>query len=178
MLLVGAGCVARAKLRVLASTGAKIRVVARHAAEDFEAEAAAAGAELILRAVRPADLAGTHLVVSATNDPEVNARLALEAKRRGIWICAVDDPPSCDAFFASQITAGPLHLALSSHGRLPGLMRALRLALEELMPQDHHDPLRTLAELRRELKRLPDPRRRAEALRALAEGLRAVYLPG
>jgi siroheme synthase-like protein len=177
VLLVGAGSVARDKFRILARTGASIRIVALHAVEGFPEEAAAAGAALILRPLAPADLHGVHLVITATNDPALNAVIAAQARRRGLLVNAVDDPAHCDAFFASQLRLGPLHVALSSDGELPGLVRALRLALEELLPADHHDALADLARLRRDLKRLPDPARRLQALRDLAAGLQAAYLP-
>lgn len=177
VLLVGAGCVARDKFRILARTGAKIHIVALHAVDGFLEEARAASAEVSLRPVHAADLEGVAFVVSATNDAALNAELAAQARERGIWITAVDDPLSCDAFFASQLTVGPLHLALSSDGQLPGLMRALRLCMEDLLPLNHHDALADLIALRTELKRLPDPERRLEALRDLAQGLRRIYLP-
>jgi precorrin-2 dehydrogenase/sirohydrochlorin ferrochelatase len=177
VLLVGAGSVARDKFRILARTGAQIRIVALHAAPGFREEALAAGAELVLRPIRPTDLHGIQLLITATNDPDLNAQLAAEARQRGIWVNAVDDPPSCDAYFASQLHIGPLHLALSSDGELPGLMRALRLCLEELLPESHYDALEALAVLRAKLKQLPDSDLRLRALRDLASGLRHIYLP-
>ncbi len=177
MLLVGAGSVARDKFRILAHTGAQIRVVALHAAPDFRQEIQAAGAQFIRRHVRVSDLHGIQLLITATNDTSLNAKLAAEARWRGIWVNAVDDPSNCDAFFGSQLHLGPLHLALSSDGELPGLLRALRETFEHLLPSGHYGALDELAQIRVELKRLPDPERRRQALQDLSRGLRAAYLP-
>ena len=173
MLLVGGGSVARAKLAALKEAKADLRIVATRFSTGFAWEAK--GLRLHRRPFEPADLDGVQLVVAATNDASVNAAIANEARARGIWINAVDDPAACDAFFASTLRRGPVQLALSTHGAFPGLSRSLRLALESLFPDEAS--LRDFAALRARLKaRLPDPAARAEALRALLRDFEARHL--
>jgi len=164
VLLVGGGSVARAKLAALREAKADLRIVATRFSTAFRWEAR--GLRLQERPFEASDLDGAQLVIAATNDPAVNAAIAEEARRRGIWINAVDDPGACDAFFASTLRRGPVQLAISTHGAFPGLSRSLRLALDSLLPDDAL--LRDFAALRARLReRLPDAAQRTDALRAL-----------
>ena len=173
MLLVGGGSVARAKLAALKETKADLRIVAARFNAAFRYEAR--GFRLLERPFEPSDLEGVHFVIAATNDPEANAAIASEARGRGIWINAVDDPEACDAFFASTLSRGPVQLAVSTHGAFPGLSRSLRLALESLLPDEA--ALRDFAALRARLRaRLPDPAARADALRALLRDFETRHL--
>lgn len=174
VLLVGGGTVARDKLRALREAGAELRLVATRFHEGFKAEAG--DIPLHERPFQPKDLDGIHLAIAATNDAETNATIAREARSRGIWINAVDDPPACDAYFASTLKRGPLHLAISTEGAFPGLSRSLRLTLEALLPDEVS--LESLASLRARLRRrLSDPAARALALRGLLHDFETRYLP-
>ncbi|WLT31193.1 bifunctional precorrin-2 dehydrogenase/sirohydrochlorin ferrochelatase [Geothrix sp. PMB-07] len=174
VLLVGGGSVAQAKLRSLLPTGVTLRAVATRFSADFRLEAEGHPVHLLERPFEAGDLDGTHLVVSATNDPEANARIASQARQRGIWINAVDDPPSCDALFASTLRRGPWTLAISTEGAFAGLSRALRLALEDLIPDD--PDLQALVDLRQQARRLP-PEVRSRALQKLLADFRTAYFP-
>lgn len=175
VLLVGGGSVAQAKLRSLLPTGATLRAVAIRFSEGFRQEAVGRGVQLFERPFEPGDLDGIHLVVSATNDPEVNAHIAAQARQRGIWINAVDDSAACDALFASTLRRGPFTLAISTEGAFAGLSRALRLALEDLLPEADPD-LDSLLRLRQQAKRLP-PDVRSRALQKLLSDFRSTYFP-
>lgn len=175
MLLVGGGSVAQAKLRALLPTGAALRAVAIHFSETFREEAKGHALSLHERPFEPGDMNGIHLVIAATNDPEANAAIAAECRLRGIWINAVDDPPSCDVLFASTLRRGPWTLAISTEGAFAGLSRALRLALEDLIP-DHDPDLQALVDLREQAKRLP-PDVRSRALLQLLHEFRSIYFP-
>ena len=174
VLLVGGGSVALDKLKVLAPTGCRLRLVALAFSAEFRAEAA--GETLLQRAFLEEDLDGVRLVVSATNDPAANAAVAALARRRGIWVNAVDDPASCDALFASTLRRGPWTVALSTGGSFAGLRRSLRLALEDLLPAEDEELFAELVDLRARLRtRLPEPEGRSAALRALLKQFEQTY---
>lgn len=175
MLLVGGGSVAQAKLQALLPTGAHLHAVAIRFSDAFRDAAAGQDVHLHERPFEPDDLDGTHLVISATNEPAANAAIAALCRSRGIWINAVDDPPSCDALFASTFRRGPWTLAISTEGAFAGLSRALRLALEDLIPE--HDPgLQALVDLRHQARQLP-PDIRSRALLKLLDDFRTTYFP-
>jgi siroheme synthase-like protein len=173
VLLVGGGSVARAKLAALREAKADLRLVATRFTAAFRHKAK--GLRLQERPFEAADLDGMQLVIAATNDPDLNAAIAEDARRRGIWINAVDDPGACDAYFASTLRRGPVQLAISTHGAFPGLSRSLRLALETLLPDDAL--LRDFVALRARLRnKLPDAARRTEILRALLHDFETRHL--
>jgi len=179
VLLVGGGQTAEAKLGPLRDAGAAIRSVAiRHTPSFLRACERRGGVELIEGAFQPGHLDGVRLVVSATDDPEVNAAVAELAGRRGLFCNAVDDPPACDAYFASTLRRGPWQLAIGTEGCFPGLSRALREVLEVLLPPGHAAPLEQLVQVRRQLKAtLPDPALRRRRLDRLLQAFRRTYFP-
>ena len=178
MLLVGGGRTAEAKLGPLRDAGAGIRSVAlRHHLGFLREARSRGGVDLVTGAFHPSHLEGVRLVVSATDDPEVNAQVAAEARARGLFCNAVDDPGACDAYFAASLRRGPWHLAIGTAGGFPGLARVLREVLEELLPASHGATLEELVALRQRLRaELPDPGLRRQRLERLLGAFRRAYL--
>jgi len=179
VLLVGGGRTAEAKLGPLRAAGAGIRSVALRFSEGFLREAERlGGVERVEGPYHAEHLDGVRLAVSATDDPPTNARVARDARAWGIFCNAVDDPAACDAFFAASVRRGPWHLAIGTDGAFPGLARALREVLDQLLPPGHGASLDELGRLRRQLKAaLPDPERRRRGLERLLRAFRHAYLP-
>lgn len=166
VLLVGGGAVAREKLEKLIQVGARVRVIARSIATETRRLLAQHQLPFEERPFFANDVAGHVLVISAVNDSAVHARVAAAARARGILVNAVDEPASADFFFGAQIERGPLQLAISTQGLFPGVARALRLWLEETLPQDLSDELGQLAVLRKNVRLLiPDPTQRMRRLK-------------
>ena len=176
---MGGGRTAEAKLGPLAQAGAAIRAVAiRHNPAFLRACRRHDRVELIAGPFEPAHLDGVRLVVSATDDPQVNARVAELARGRGLFCNAVDDPAACDAYFAASLKRGPWQLAIGTQGCFPGLSRILREVLETLIPDGHGEALDELACLRRRLRSaLPDPEARRQRLERLLRAFRRTYFP-
>jgi siroheme synthase-like protein len=179
VLLVGGGRTAEAKLGPLRQAGASIRSVAlRHSAGFLREAERLGGVELVPGPYRPEHLEGVRLAVSATDDPPTNSQVARDARALGVFCNAVDDPAACDAFFAASFRRGPWHLAIGTDGAFPGLSRALRELLDELIPPDHGTTLEELGQARRRLRAaLPDPARRRRGLERLLRAFRRTYFP-
>jgi siroheme synthase-like protein len=166
VLLVGGGSAALEKLEKLVTCQAKVTIVAEHFHKatrelinqhDFTAHE---------RAFQPTDLEEQRLVISAVNHSATHSFIADQARRRGLLVNTVDEPSSCDLFFAAQIERGPLQLAISTQGLFPGVARAIRLWLEDQFPEDVGYELQGLASLRKQIKPLfPSPKERMQALR-------------
>lgn len=185
VLVVGAGEVAAQKVAQLLPTGALITVIAPASGNAVQALAVAHPEQIILLHqafspdARPNPLLGYDLVITATDNPALNARVVSEARRLKIWANSVDDPEHCDFYAASTIDRGPLRIAISSEGRYPGLSAALRRFLEDILPDEHSDDLMALADLRDRLKQeIPDVRQRGKILKALAQEFETRYLRG
>ena len=94
VLLVGAGHVAARKAEDLLRAGARLRVVARELSPVFQ-DWLAAGRITYLGAAFAEDcLDGVFLVVAATSDGELNARVFAAAEAAG-KLCNVVDTPHC-----------------------------------------------------------------------------------
>src|SRR5205085_1696198 len=119
---------------------------------------------------------GKNLVISATSDPSLNAQIAHWSRKRKIWVNAVDDPPSCDFFTAAVLERGPVRLAISTEGGLPGLSAFIKKFLTLLLPSAHDLDWKKLAELRTELKSiLPNSDERMRVMRAVIAELEEKY---
>jgi uroporphyrin-III C-methyltransferase/precorrin-2 dehydrogenase/sirohydrochlorin ferrochelatase len=166
VLVVGGGNVAASKLPRLLEAGAHVVVVAPRVVPVIEREPV----EILLRRFDPADLDGAWFVVSAAT-PRINAQVAREGARRGIFVNAVDDPRHATAFAGSTFRRGPVTVSLSTGGEAPALARVLREALERLVGRNAHDWAALAASLRADWRRdqVPMERRRDALLASLAE---------
>ena len=177
VLIVGGGLLASQKLRTLLATGARLRVVALHVAEECRQLAGEHGVALELRAFAEADLDGTDLVFAATDSPELNHRIVEQARGRGILANAVDDPSYCDFYTPAVVRRGLVSVAISTDGRFPGVTRALREVLDEWLPAQDEALLEALAQFREELRAANAAGTvRSEALRTLVAQFRDRYL--
>jgi precorrin-2 dehydrogenase/sirohydrochlorin ferrochelatase len=154
-LVIGAGNLAESKIESLRAAGAQVTVIAPHASPGVAEMAASGEIAWRQRPYEPGDVAdGTFLVVTATNVPEVNRAVYLEATGKSILCNAVDDPPYCDFYFPSLVRRGDLQIAISTAGQSPALAQRLRKELNAALPLDLGPWLAELGNLRREVLQL------------------------
>jgi precorrin-2 dehydrogenase/sirohydrochlorin ferrochelatase len=132
VLVVGGGQVALRKLLGLVEAGAAVSVIAP-AVVDGIAEVAAVQA----RPYATGDLAGFRLVVTATDDPAVNAQVAADARAAGVFVNSADDPENCTFILPAIARRGPITVAVSTGGVSPALASRLRdeIASTHLTPE-------------------------------------------
>lgn len=148
-LVVGAGPVAARKVAGLAAAGAAVRVVAPAVGADLDESAVS---ELRRRRYEPADLDGVSLVVTATGDAHIDARVAADATAAGLWVNAADQPAECSFILPAVARHGPLTIAVSTDGSSPALARRLRDRAGELLTADVVALAGELADRRREVR--------------------------
>jgi len=164
VLVVGAGAVGLRKIRTLLRWGARVKVVAPRPLPSVEKLAEAGKIVLRKRPYRVSDLAGVRLVFVATDDSAVNARVAADARERGLMINVADRPDLCDFIIPSIVRRGPFVLAISTGGACPAYAKRLRRELEERFDRSYGDYVALLGRVRREIRsRCKDPKK-AEAL--------------
>ncbi|HEY8330460.1 MAG TPA: siroheme synthase CysG [Pseudomonas sp.] len=134
VLVVGGGEIALRKARLLAEAGATLRVVAPRIEPGLRSLVEQGGGELILRGYREADLYGCVLVIAATDDDQLNARVSGDAYARNLPVNVVDAPELCSVIFPAIVDRSPLMVAVSSGGDAPVLTRLMRARLETLIP--------------------------------------------
>lgn len=127
-LVVGGGPVAVRKAEGLLAAGAAVHVVA----PVVSAAMRALSVTWDERPYQPRDLEGRWLVVTATDDPEVNAAVAGDAGVRRIWVNSADDPDNCSFILPAVVRRGALQVTISTGGHSPALATWLkgRLAAE------------------------------------------------
>jgi precorrin-2 dehydrogenase/sirohydrochlorin ferrochelatase len=153
-IVIGAGHLAESKIESLQTANARVTVIAPTATERITAMADTGEITWHQRKYATGDLAGSFLVVAATNVPAVNRAVFAEAESSGILINAVDDPPFCDFYVPSVVRRGDLQIAISTAGHSPALAQRLRKEINALLPLDTGDWLSELGNLRREVLQL------------------------
>ena len=133
-LVVGAGPVAARKVDALVRAGAPVRVVAPVAIEAVHAYAKKGQIEYLDRAFRMDDLKEVFLVVVASDDTELNDRIASEARARGLLVNAAHNANAGDVLLPSVIHRDPIQVAVCTDGASPVLGRLLRNRLESQIP--------------------------------------------
>lgn len=163
--VIGGGPVAAAKISSLGGSGALVAVTAPEAVDSIRAAAGAGALTWHERGYEPGDLDGAVLVVAATSEGSVNARVAADAAARGTLCVRVDGGGT--AALAAALRRGPLLLSVSTSGAAPALARRLRRELEDTYGPEYGDLARLLGELRHDpevlgrLRGMDDPERRA-----------------
>lgn len=150
-IVIGGGHLAESKIESLQAAHAKVTVIAPSATERIASLAAAGEIEWHRREYAPGDLAGSFLVVAATDNPAVNRAVFHEASEKDILCNAVDDPPFCDFYFPSVVRRGDLQIAISTAGASPALAQKIRKDINAQLPLDAGDWLNDLGNLRREV---------------------------
>lgn len=134
VLVVGGGEIALRKSRLLADTGAVLRVVAPQIDSQLATLVVSTGGEQLLRGYAAADLQGCVLVIAATDDEPLNAQVSADARTRGVPVNVVDSPALCSVIFPAIVDRSPLLVAVSSGGDAPVLARLIRAKLETWIP--------------------------------------------
>jgi siroheme synthase-like protein len=151
-VVIGGGTVAARKVEGLLECGARVTVVAPVLGPALTQWEHDGRIEARRRPYAAGDLEGAALAIAATDDRAVNAVVAQEARARGVWLNAADDPERCDFILPAVIRRGDLQVAISTGGRSPALARRVREDLERLLPAEYADLLPLLAEVRAALR--------------------------
>ncbi|HUS43739.1 MAG TPA: bifunctional precorrin-2 dehydrogenase/sirohydrochlorin ferrochelatase [Ilumatobacteraceae bacterium] len=133
VLVVGGGPIGARKAQGLAAAGALVRLVATDVSEHLDT---ATIHDLRPRAFEPADLEGIRLVVTATGDELVDAAISAEARARGIWTNAADQPVDCEFILPAIARRGRVAVAVSTDGASPALARELRNVIDGFLTDE------------------------------------------
>ncbi len=170
VVVVGGGAIAEGKASQLVEAGARVTVVSPRLTEALRAAADRGEIVHLDGSFREGDLNGAFLVIGATDDREVNERVARAARERGLLCNVVDQPDLCDFITPALITRGDLQISVSTGGGSPTLTQRVKSEVAALIGEEYGVLLQLAAEMRAEAKeRVADFERRKEALRAFVE---------
>lgn len=151
-LVVGGGSVALRKIQGLLECSARVTVIAPFANEKIRKLGEDGRIRLMERNYIKGDVEGYFLAVAASDDRNVNKRVALEASERNILVNVADDLDLSSFIVPSVVRRGELAVAVSTGGRSPLLAKTLRRKLENILTDEYEELLNRLWETREKVK--------------------------
>ena len=149
VLIVGGGRSAFHKVRAFLGFGARITVIAENISPDIFRMS---GEIVVLqRAYKPEDLEGRALVVAATDDRELNRRIAETARQSGVMVNAVDDKDYCDFIFPAILRKENYSVAVSTDGKSPMLAARIRNQIASDLPDSLDEAVGELGRMREDV---------------------------
>jgi precorrin-2 dehydrogenase/sirohydrochlorin ferrochelatase len=150
-LVVGGGEVATRKMETLLRGGARVEVLTKTLSgfireKVLSGEVAHAGQEYSKETLK-----GMTLVFVATDDGDLNQRVARDARELGISVNVADKPEFCDFILPALITRGDLMIAISTSGKSPALAKKLRQDLEAYLGAGYGPLINLLGKVRTRL---------------------------
>jgi uroporphyrin-III C-methyltransferase/precorrin-2 dehydrogenase/sirohydrochlorin ferrochelatase len=135
VLLVGAGDLARAKLRLLAAAGARVRWYATDGNHDVSGLEAADAARIELAHGDPlaADLSGVIAILCA-GAGEIGTAMSARAKAVGLPVNVMDDLAHSTFIFPAIVDRGDVVVAVGTGGASPVVARRVREHIEAVLP--------------------------------------------
>ncbi len=161
-LVAGGGMVALRKVEELKPYGPVITVIAPQIHPDILREAH----EIFRREFRDTDLTvDTDFVIAASDDPNVNHKVAALCREKKIPVNVADDPGYCTFFFPALLKRGKLTVGVSTSGTSPAAASWLRDRIAEIIPEKIEQILDRMEEERKTAKGIiEDEKERKEYL--------------
>lgn len=172
-LVIGGGPVAAKRAARVIEAGGRVDVIATDAGDDLKNRVEAAGGTVALRPFAPGDVGPRYaLVVAATDDCEVNRRVAAEAGRRGIAVNVADDARRCDVVFPLIIDRDPVTITVASGAASPTLTRLLGQRIHSLVPSGYGELARLVGRFRKQAQaKIPNTAERIRFWENILQGV-------
>ena len=163
-LVVGGGQVALRKIENLLDYDAKLTVIAPDIDKRIEFYAEKGKLTVENRAYQSPEASSYGMVISASDNNEVNEQVSRDCRAAGVPVNVVDNPPLCDFIFPAVLRRDCLSVAVSTDGKAPFMAGFLRMILEEVFPKRWNRIASMAASFRKMAqKRWPDdPSKRAD----------------
>src|ERR1700736_6493729 len=181
VLLVGAGDLARAKLRLLGAAGARVRGFATDGHHDVSGLEAADAARIELGEGDPlaADLAGVIAILCA-GAGDIGIAMSARAKAVGLPVNVMDDLVHSTFIFPAIVDRGDVVVAVGTGGTSPVVARRVRERIEAVLPARIGDLAKFIGRFRKSIHgRIPEmPLRRRFWERVIDGPIGALVLAG
>ena len=151
VLVVGGGTVAERKILNLLKYGCRIHVVSPELTSQLEKLVANKKIQHLPEQSMNQAMSEAFMVIAATDDAVVNARIASRAKELGLLVNAVDQPRDCNFIMPSVVKSGDLQIAISTGGKSPALAKKIRKELQTLFGSEYGSLVKLLGILRTEV---------------------------
>lgn len=135
ILVVGGGAIAARRVNTLVKSGASPVIVAKAFTDVFRSETdfEAIKTKCIEREYVGSDLDECEIAIIATDDHELNKKIAAECRERGIMKNVSTDQTLCDFFFPSVVMTDEVVVGICSGGTSPSVTKKTRIKIEKLL---------------------------------------------
>ncbi len=135
-LVVGGGRVALRKIDTLLNYDSDITVIAPEIDDKIDYYATKNSLKVIRREYKSPEAAEYRLVISASDNMDVNRQVSDDCKKEGVPVNVVDKPSLCDFIFPAVIRRDCLTVSVSTDGKAPFLSGHIRMILENIFPEN------------------------------------------
>lgn len=171
VLVVGGGEKALQKLRLLAKTTARLKLVAEDVSEAIAALDSAHPLTILRRSFVESDVEGAAMVFAASDDPALDQAVATAARKRGLPVNVVDGPADSNFIMPAIVDRDPVVVAIGTEGAAPILAREIKSKIEAWLPAQFGRVARTAQALRHRIQEtVADPTIRRRLWEALLQG--------
>ncbi len=171
VLIVGGGEKALQKLRLLAKSTARLKVVAEDVCDDIFEFSRTHELTIVRRGFDAGDLDGAAMVFAASDDDTLDRRVAAAAREKGLPINVVDGPAESSFIMPAIVDRDPIVVAIGTEGTAPILAREIKAKIEAWLPAQFGHVARRAQGLReRVLAAISDPVLRRRLWEALLQG--------
>ncbi len=168
-VIIGGGIVAARKAESLAEAGFRISVVADRIGDRLRDFLRANAGICTQRGYERGDLAGAALVIAATDDDAINARVVADAREARILVCDASSPDRGDFTMPATFRVGDLTISADSAGSSPAFSKRIVRELSEQFGSEYGEALQVLRRMRAHIKDTFPTEEGAAILRTLAE---------
>ena len=178
VLIVGGKRAALKKMEVLLEFEAEITMIAPIFIEEIR-QVDSPLVKRIERTFRVSDVEGMHMVIAATESPEVNHVIAEACRERRILVNAVDQVKDCEFIFPSYVKQGDVVAAFGSSGKSPVVTQYLKEQNRRIVTAELAELTEKLGSLRDQVKEMipTEKQRKAFYQEILAIGLEEQKVP-
>lgn len=135
ILVVGAGEIARRRVRTLIDFCRHVTVVAPNVHPELEALAREGRICLLRREYRREDLQNMWMVLAATDDSRLNEEICAQAKALGALVNAANNQAKCDFHFPGIVRKDPYVVGINASGKDHHGAALLRQRIQETIAQ-------------------------------------------
>lgn len=166
-LIAGGGKVAYRKILALLDFEADITVVAPVVIDEIRA--LDDRIHIRMGEYEEKDLEGTFFIIAATNNSDMNARIAADCRKRNLLVNAVDEIDKCDFLFPAYIKKGNISIGVTTSGHSPVMAGHIRKEVSERLPDFYEVLVDTLGSYREYVKNtVATESKRADIMKELA----------
>lgn len=146
--VIGGGRVAQRKAKGLLACGAAVTLISPEVTPELELMANQNLITWVDRGYKYGDLAGSFMVIAATDDEAVQEQVHAEAEEGNLLLNVADVTKWCNFILPATVRQGDLTISISTAGKSPALAKRLRQELEKSFGPEYKLALELMGTLR------------------------------